>query len=347
MKNWISSIDQLKEYLEQKQIDPALCHLPTQNFLETFFPMRIPVHYAALIDWQNPEDELRKMVLPIAEEEDIQSYELADPIGDHEKEAVPGLIHRYPDRCLLLLTSHCRVHCRFCFRREVVGKVRPVNFEKIKEYLLAHPEIKEVIFSGGDPGTFPPAFLDNIRRQLSDVKHITRWRFHTRVPAVDPQAISDEWLEAVCKLPGKKVIVIHTNHARELCEHVAELVQKMLDRQILVLSQSVLLKGVNADHGSLKTLFETLVKIGVKPYYLHHLDLAEGTSHFRVSVEEGKKIFRSLRGTLSSVCMPEYVVDLPGGFGKVPIMWLERVDKKTYKALTFEGKEVLYTDYGV
>lgn len=345
MPTWISNFSELKTYLSHRY--------GSEDFLIDHeiegvagFPLRIPYQYADQIDWQDAQDPLRLMVMPTRAENIIQPYELADPIGDSEKEVVPGLIHRYPDRCLLLLTSHCRVHCRFCFRREVVGDVRPVDFKAIKNYLQMHPEIHEVIFSGGDPGTFPPAFLDNVCRQLADISHITRWRFHSRVPAVEPGAISDDWLQAVSQFNGKKIIVVHINHPRELTAPVQQLLEKMLRSGILLLSQSVLLKGVNADTATLAELFTALVAAGVKPYYLHHLDRAHGTSQFRVSIEEGKRIFMSLRGTLSSVCMPEYVVDLPGGFGKTPVMWLERLDKKTYKAQTFENKEVIYTDFG-
>lgn len=356
MQTYISSLEELRAYLRVRYADSAHPRTAGSSFLtdsvisvdETAgvagFPLRIPYYYADLIDWQNPNDPLRMIAMPHKSEEIIQSYELTDPIGDHEKEVVPGLIHRYPDRCLLLLTSHCKIHCRFCFRREVVGKVRPVNFIAIKNYLLMHSEIKEVIFSGGDPGTFPVAFLDNIRRQLSGITHIERWRFHTRVPAVDPASITDEWLATVEKFSGKKVIVIHTDHPKELTSQLKQLVDKMLQKNYLVLSQSVLLKNVNADVQTLAEFFTKLISIGIKPYYLHHLDQARGTSHFRISIAEGKNIFKALRGTLSSICMPEYVVDLPGGFGKVPVMWLEKISNNQYKALTFEGKEVVYID---
>lgn len=344
MQQVISNFTELKAYL-QGRYGSADFLIADEIEGVVGFPLRIPVQYADLINWHDKQDPLRMMVMPTQAENHIEPYELADPIGDGEKEVVPGLIHRYPDRCLLLLTSHCRVHCRFCFRREVVGKVRPVNFTAIKKYLKSHPEIHEVIFSGGDPGTFPAAFLDNVRRQLSGIKHINRWRFHSRVPAVEPRAITDEWLAAVSQFTGKKILVMHVNHPRELSDAVKTLLQKMLDQNILLLSQSVLLKGVNADFATLAELFSQLVTVGVKPYYLHHLDRARGTSQFRVSIEDGKRIFTSLRGTLSSICMPEYVVDLPGGFGKVPVMWLEHLADKLYKARTFEGKEVEYRDF--
>ncbi len=356
MKTWISSLEELEQYWRLRYGDTGVTRTTDSqnnfNFLNSSetsgianFPLRIPYYYADLIDWKNPQDPLRLIAMPQVQESNRKVYELSDPIGDHDREVVPGLIHRYPDRCLLFLTSHCKIHCRFCFRREVVGKVRPVNFIAIKKYLAAHPEIQEVIFSGGDPGTFPVAFLDNIRRQLAGITHITRWRFHTRVPAVDPDSMTSEWLDVVKMFVGTKIIVIHINHPNEITPAVTRLVAKMLERKVLVLSQSVLLKNVNSSVETLKIFFTQLLEAGIKPYYLHHLDLAEGTSHFRISIEEGKNIFKALRGTLSSICMPEYVLDLPGGFGKVPVMWLEQVGEKEYKAKTFEGKEVLYKDH--
>lgn len=347
MTDYISNITQLESYFSKRYgtTSDLITDFETEGIQS--FPLRIPQAYADLIDWHDKQDPLRKMVMPSMQEESVSSYELADPIGDGEREVVPGLIHRYGDRCLLLLTSHCRVHCRFCFRREVVGKARPVQFAAIKKYLEEHSEIKEVIFSGGDPATFPPAFLDNVRRQLSGISHIERWRFHSRVPAVDPEYITSEWLSVLEKFTGKKIIVIHINHAHELSVAVKKLITDFLQCGVLVLSQTVLLKGVNDSAEVLTELFTQLVQAGVKPYYLHHLDQAKGTSHFRTSIAAGRQLFQQLRGNLSSVCMPEYVLDLPGGYGKVPVMWLSQLDEKNYQATTFEGKVVIYRDWGV
>jgi lysine 2,3-aminomutase len=367
MQSYISSFDELKRYLSiryveqatsanglpacsatvSKKLDPATLLSPEESSGIRGFPLRIPYYYADLIDWKNPHDPLRLMAMPREIEKNVAAYELADPIGDQDREVVPGLIHRYPDRCLLLLTSHCKIHCRFCFRREVVGKVRPVQFAAIREYLTMHKEIHEVIFSGGDPGTFPPAFLDNIRRQLSDIRHIQCWRFHTRIPVADPSCITDEWLAVLDRFRGKKVVVIHTNHPAELTSQVRCLVNKMLQKNILVVSQTVLLKNVNDDVPTLKIFFRQLVDFGIKPYYLHHLDQARGTSHFRISIAEGKNIFKALRGSLSSICMPEYVLDLPRGMGKIPVMWLEKITNTQYRAQTFEGITVTYTDQAI
>jgi len=344
----IRSAAELQTYLHKKGLSWETAHLPAQALFEHGFPLRIPEFYAELIDWQDPTDPLRLMVIPDIREAEVRPYELTDPIGDHAREVVPGLIHRYPDRCLLLLTSYCLVHCRFCFRREVVGKVRPVQFQHIQEYLAQHPEVRELIFSGGDPFTFPVGFVQSLTQHLTQLTHVTTWRFHSRVPAIDPAAVSDEWIGQLQELhtqwKKRVIIVIHINHPREVTTQFKHLVEKLIAAGCLLLSQTVLLKGVNTDHKTLADLFRSLVLLGVKPYYLHHLDQVVGSHHFRISIEEGKTLFHSLRGNVSGVCMPEYVLDLPGGDGKVPVMWMHSDDHKEYQVTTFEGKKVTYVD---
>ncbi len=184
---------------------------------------------------------------------------------------------------------------------------------------------------------------------FGELTHITTWRFHTRAPSTDPSALSDEWLAQLLDLKknmGKKVvIVIHVNHVRELTPEFLLLVERLQNIGCLVLSQTVLLKGVNADAYTLTELFRSLVAGNVTPFYLHHLDQVYGSDHFRVSIETGKKIFQSLRGNVSGICLPEYMLDLPGGYGKVPVMWLERIDQKTYQATTFDGQIIEYIDH--
>lgn len=341
----IRTLEQLTEYLRSQQLTLADCKLEYLQTLSASFPIRLSTHYARLINWKNEADPLRKMVIPQVEESNVYDYELSDPIGDHTFEAVPGLVHRYPDRCLLLLTTHCLVHCRYCFRREVVGEVRPVDFKQIVKYLKQHTEIKEIIFSGGDPGTFPPGFMKTLFRYFDQIDHITTYRFHSRVPIADPVSMTDEWIGVLGQTPKKVVMVIHANHAQEISAETARLCQRLLQQGIMLLSQSVLLKKINNSQQTLTDLFRKLVEVGIKPYYLHHPDLVKGTHHFRVSIAEGKQLFTSLRGSLSSVCMPEYVLDLPSGKGKVPVMWLTQIAPNIYQARTFTGNVVEYTDY--
>jgi lysine 2,3-aminomutase len=345
----IRSVEELEKFLIAKGMSWDEAQLPKKEVFSENFPVRIPYYYADLINWKNPKDPLRLMVIPDEREKHPKDYELGDPIGDHAREAVPGLIHRYPDRCLLLLTSYCLVHCRFCFRREVVGKVRPVQFGRIAKYLETQPHVEEIIFSGGDPFTFPVGFLQTLTTQLSHLDHVQTWRFHTRVPAIDPESVTDQWIEQLAQLGkkfGKKVVIVtHINHPSEVTPQFEVLVRKLLSAECLVLSQTVMLKGANTDRETLMKLFRSLVHTGVKPYYLHHLDQVYGSHHFRISIEEGKKLFSSLRGQLSSICLPEYVLDLPGGKGKVPVMWFKEAKPKHYTITTFEGEEVLYIDH--
>ncbi len=348
MAKILRSIEELEHFLAKQNLQWDGCFLPPKNELALAFPLRIPEHYARLIDWRNPNDPLRLIVIPQSAEKHVRDYELTDPIGDEAHEVVPGLIHRYPDRALLLLTSHCLVHCRFCFRREVVGKVRPVQFARIVEYLQKHPEIREIIFSGGDPFTFPVGFLSSMIHFLSPIRHIRVWRFHTRVPAVDPESMSQEWLDTLKQISHVKLIVVmHIDHPREITPETVTLLEKLHQAGCLVLSQTVLLKGVNDSAETLTQLFRGLINAGVKPYYLHHLDQVVGTHHFRLSIEEGKALYQSLRGHISGVCLPEYVLDLPGGHGKIPISWLEKVGPETYRATTYRGQKIEYVDHAV
>jgi len=349
----LRSLPELEAFLQSQSLSLAECGLEYLRLSTNPFPLRIPEHYARLIDWRDLSDPLKLIVIPQPEEQQVTEYELADPIGDAAHEAVPGLIHRYPDRVLLLLTTYCHIHCRFCFRREVVGRVRPIDFVKIREYLSEHPEVSEVIFSGGDPFTYPVGFLRSLQEQLSGLEHVKIWRFHTRIPATDPEAINNKWLDVMERFPGQKVVVLHVDHPREVSAETVSLIQKLQVRGCVLLSQTVLLKGVNNSRETLIELFRTLMQHGVKPYYLHHLDQARGTSHYRLSIEKGLALFQSLRGHLSGICLPEYVLDLPGGYGKIPVSWLERGanrendtdNHRNYFAHTFEGKTVKYVDH--
>ncbi|MDQ3009067.1 MAG: KamA family radical SAM protein [bacterium] len=343
------SVAELEHYLLSKKLSLEQCALTYLRTLpEVSLSLRIPTAYADLINWTDINDPLRKIVVPSEAEMTIQPYEVLDPIGDAAREVVPGLIHRYPDRVLLLLTSYCLVHCRFCFRKEVVGKVRPVAFTAMRQYLTQHTEVRELIFSGGDPFTFPVGFLESMIEHFSSLKHVTTWRFHTRIPAVDPQAVTEEFLHilgSIEKMGIKVIVVIHIDHPRELTSNVQSLITKLREQRILVLSQTVLLREVNDSAETLLDLFRKLTLSGVMPYYLHHLDQAPGTHHFRVSIEQGKRLFQSLRGQTAGYALPEYVLDLPGGQGKVPVMWLKKIGESQYQVTNFEGKTITYHDH--
>ena len=278
---------------------------------------------AGLIDPADASDPIARQFVPDPAELTILPEENADPIGDHAHEPVPGLIHRYPDRVLLKFVNTCAVYCRFCFRREMVGPQSPsLSSEALAAALAhvgAHPEIWEVIVSGGDPLVASPRRLKGLMQALSGIGHVRIVRLHTRVPVVAPDRVTDA-LVAALKAPGKTTFVaIHANHPRELTEAARAALARLADAGIPLVSQTVLLAGVNDDAATLAALMRAFVECRVKPYYLHHGDLAPGTGHFRTTIREGQALMRALRGTVSGLCQPTYVLDIPGGHGKVPV----------------------------
>jgi lysine 2,3-aminomutase len=286
---------------------------------------------AELIDPADPRDPLGRQFIPDPAEKDRRPEERADPIGDETHSPVPGIVHRYPDRVLLKPLDICAVYCRFCFRRETVGQGKPLSQPELDgafDYIRAHPDIWEVILTGGDPLMLSPRRLARIVAALAAIGHVRVIRVHTRVPVAEPARITPALVRAL-SAPGKATyVVLHANHARELTPQARAACARLVDAGIPMLSQSVLLRGVNDDAAALAELMRTLVECRVKPYYLHHGDLAPGTAHWRTSIEEGQALMRSLRGRLSGLCQPAYVLDIPGGHGKSPIgpCYIARID---------------------
>jgi lysine 2,3-aminomutase len=293
------------------------------------FAVALTDEVAALIDPANPADPIGAQFVPSAAELQTAEEERVDPIGDARWSPVPGIVHRYPDRVLLKPSLVCPVYCRFCFRREQIGAKATVldraALDRAFAYIRERPEIWEVIVTGGDPFLLAPRRVAQIVRTLAAIEHVQVIRFHTRVPIVDPRRVGDALVEA---LDADKAVyvVIHANHPRELTGMVTAAVRRLTRAGIPVLSQSVLLRGVNDDAAVLESLFRRLVAMRVKPYYLHHPDLARGTAHFRGGIDDGQKLMRELRARASGLCQPTYVLDIPGGHGKVPIgpCWLQR-----------------------
>jgi lysine 2,3-aminomutase len=286
------------------------------------FAVAVTEDVAELIDPADDRDPIAAQFVPREAELAWAAEERADPIGDERWSPVPGIVHRYPDRVLLKPTLLCPVYCRFCFRREVVGKKGSVldqaSLARAFDYIRQRPQIWEVIVTGGDPFLLAPRRIADIVRILDQIPHLGVLRFHTRVPVVDPRRVSGALVEA---LAAEKAVyvVIHANHPRELTTQVQEAVLRLSRAGIPLLSQTVLLRGVNDHAAVLETLFRRLTAMRVKPYYLHHADLAPGTSHFRTGIASGQRLVRSLRGRVSGLCQPTYVLDIPGGYGKVPI----------------------------
>lgn len=285
---------------------------------------------AALIDPADPSDPIGLQYLPSPEELISAPGEQADPIGDQIHAPVKGIVHRYPDRLLLTATYACAVYCRFCFRREVVGPggaggLTPAELDGALAYIAGHPEVWEVILTGGDPLVLSPRRIADLVRHLSDIPHVKILRVHTRLPVADPEKVSDALVEALSSSRLTLAVGVHVNHARELTPAADAALARLAGAGALLLSQTVLLRGVNDRVEVLGDLMRALVERGVRPYYLHHPDPAPGTARFRVTLAEGQALVRGLRGRYSGLCQPTYVLDIPGGFGKVPAgpAWIE------------------------
>ncbi|HKH35139.1 MAG TPA: lysine-2,3-aminomutase-like protein [Beijerinckiaceae bacterium] len=288
------------------------------------YAIAITPEMAGLIDPADLDDPIARQFVPDGRELGRTPEETEDPIGDAAHSPVEGIVHRYPDRVLLKPLHACAVYCRFCFRREMVGPkglgtLSPEALSGALAYIENRPEIWEVIVTGGDPLILSPRRLRELTRRLAAVEHVKVIRFHTRVPVVDPSRITPALVRSL-KAPGKaSYIALHANHPREFTPAAREAVARIADAGIPLLGQSVLLRGVNDDAETLAALMRTFVENRVKPYYLHHGDLAPGTAHLRTSIDEGQALMRGLRGRLSGLCQPDYVLDIPGGHGKAPI----------------------------
>lgn len=277
-----------------------------------------------LIDPRDPADPIGAQFRPDTRELIIAPDEIADPIGDDAHTPVKGVVHRYADRCLLKLVHVCPVYCRFCFRREMVGPqgdgtLSGGELDAAIAYIESHPKIWEVIFTGGDPFLLSARRAREITQRLAAIAHVKILRWHTRIPAVDPLRVTPDLVEAIKAEDATTYVVLHANHPRELTREARAAIARLVDAGVPMLSQSVLLKGVNDDADTLEALMRALVEARVKPYYLHHLDKAPGTSHFRCSIEQGQQLTRALQERASGLAQPTYVLDIPGGHGKAPL----------------------------
>jgi lysine 2,3-aminomutase len=275
-----------------------------------------------LIDVADPHDPIALQFVPDEREADRRPQENPDPIGDEAHSPVAGVVHRYPDRVLLKIVNTCAVYCRFCFRREMVGPGRGAltgrALAAAVDYIGRTPEIWEVILTGGDPLLLSPRRLKDVMSRLAAIDHVKVLRLHTRIPVAAPERVTPALLRAL-RTTKATFMVLHANHARELTDAARGACARVIDAGIPMLSQSVLLRGVNDDAEALGALMRALVECRIKPYYLHHPDLAPGTAHLRPSIAEGQALLRTLHGRYSGLCQPQYVLDIPGGHGKSPI----------------------------
>ncbi|WP_309643015.1 lysine-2,3-aminomutase-like protein [Phenylobacterium sp.] len=305
---------------EAKLIAPD--QLPGLERVAAQYAVAITPAMAELIETAG--DPIARQFLPDPRELDVHPDERADPVGDEVRSPVEGVVHRYPDRVLLKVTHTCAVYCRFCFRREMVGPqglgaLTPAELDAALAYIAARPEIWEVIVTGGDPLVLSARRLGDLMDRLGGIDHVKVVRFHTRVPVVDPGAVTGEVVAALKRADKAVYVAIHANHARELTEAARIACAKFVDAGIPLLGQTVLLHGVNDDADALGALMRAFVETRIKPYYLHHGDLAPGTTHLRTTIAEGQALMRALRGDYSGLCQPTYVLDIPGGHGKAPV----------------------------
>jgi lysine 2,3-aminomutase len=337
----------------------AVSDLPDLEKVAARYAVAVTPAMAALIDPDDPDDPIARQFVPSAAELVSQQSESADPIGDHAHSPVTGIVHRYPDRVLFKLVHVCAVYCRFCFRREMVGPgkgtgLSPGAYDNALAYIRAHSEIWEVILTGGDPLMLSPRRLAEIMADIAAIDHVRIIRIHTRVPVADPPRIGREMIAALKVKGATTWVALHANHPRELTDKARAACAGIIDAGIPMVSQSVLLRGVNDDAAVLEALMRAFVECRIKPYYLHHGDLAPGTSHLRTTLAHGQELMRALRGRVSGLCQPDYVLDIPGGHGKAPAgpnylspadsfsQQREQVEETRYRVVDYCGEVHLY-----
>ncbi|NCB37879.1 MAG: lysine 2,3-aminomutase [Erysipelotrichia bacterium] len=318
VKNRIETIEELKKYvsLTELEIDGI------QDCLTTL-RMAITPYYLTLINPDNPNDPVRKQAIPTASELYRSPADLEDPLHEDGDSPVPGLTHRYPDRALLLVTDQCSMYCRHCTRRRFAGQkdcaMPASNIDKAIDYIAANPQIRDVVVSGGDPLLLDDNKLEGIIQKLRAIPHVEIIRIGTRTPVVLPQRITPELCDMLKKYHPIWVNT-HYNHPKEITSDAARACELLSYAGIPLGNQSVLLAGVNDCVHVMKKLVHELIKVRVRPYYIYQCDLSYGLSHFRTPVAKGIEIIEALRGHTSGFCVPTYVVDAPGGGGKIPVM---------------------------
>ncbi|HWG06647.1 MAG TPA: lysine-2,3-aminomutase-like protein [Beijerinckiaceae bacterium] len=305
--------------------------LPAIEAVVARYAVAITPLIAGLIDPNDADDPIARQFVPDPAELVRMPEDRDDPIGDEAHSPVAGIVHRYPDRVLLKLLHACPVYCRFCFRREIVGPggpaaLSPEALDSALDYIRSHDAIWEVILTGGDPLALSARRLADVMAALAAIAHVKVVRLHTRVPVVDPARVTGGLVAALKIAPKATYVALHANHPREFTDAARSACARLIDAGIPMVSQTVLLRGVNDDIETLSLLMRVFVENRIKPYYLHHGDLAPGTAHLRTDIATGQALMRALRGRFSGLCQPSYVLDIPGGHGKSPIgpAYLER-----------------------
>jgi lysine 2,3-aminomutase len=314
-KTFAASITRLEELADHHPIDVEALQRVVEHY-----PMRITRYYLSLI--QEPDDPIWRQCIPDLHELE-EDHLPVDPLNEEGSSPVPGLIHRYPDRVVLLVSSVCPTYCRFCMRKHRLGSGGTLNtihtIDHGLKYVEKNSHIRDVILSGGDPFILSDEFLEDTLERLQRIPHVEMIRINTRTPVTLPERITSH-LCRMLKRYHPLYVNIHFNHPSEITPQSKEACARLADAGIPLGNQTVLLKGVNDEPEVMKRMMQKLLTIRVRPYYIHHMDLVKGTGHFRTSVEQGLRTIAGLRGHTSGMATPHYVIDLPGGKGKVPIL---------------------------
>jgi len=312
------------------------------------FRVDITPYFASLIDPADPACPIRRQVIPTDEELVPDSAEMVDSLGEDAHSPVPGLVHRYPDRVLMLVTTQCASYCRYCTRSRIVGdpsaQFGRSDYDAQIRYIAGNPQVRDVLVSGGDPLTLPPRVLENLLRRLRAIPHVEVLRIGSRVPVFLPQRITQELVQMLSQF-HPLWLNVHVNHPKEITREVEVALARLADAGIPLGNQSVLLAGVNDCPNVMKDLVHKLVRNRVRPYYVYQCDLVHGSGHFRTPVAVGMEIIESLRGHTSGFAVPTFVIDAPRGGGKIPIMpnYLLSQSGDRVVVRNFEGFITAYT----
>ncbi|MBA4136540.1 MAG: lysine 2,3-aminomutase [Opitutus sp.] len=342
LKNRVTSIEQLERLMTLTPEEKAGCLFAAHKLALAITP-----YFFNLIDRNDPNCPIRKQVIPRIDESIVSQEEMLDSLGEDEHSPVPGLVHRYPDRVLFLVTDRCASYCRYCTRSRLVSNAQDYNFhpeyEQALRYIEAHPEIRDVLLSGGDPLLLSDKKLDHLLGRLRAIKHVEFIRIGSRIPVFLPQRITPE-LGEIFKKHGPIWMSIHVNHPKEATQELRDACERLSFAGVPLGNQSVLLRGVNDDVEVMKALVHRLLRMRVRPYYLYQMDLITGGAHFKADVRKGLEIIQALRGHTTGYAVPQYVIDAPGGGGKVPINpdYVEKITDDEVVFRNFEGRQFRY-----
>jgi lysine 2,3-aminomutase len=342
LKNRITSLEQLEAYLELTAEERDGCKLTRSKLALAITP-----YFFNLIDPSDPNDPLRRQVVPRIDETHVSPEEKLDPVGEETSKVSEGIIHRYPDRVLFLVTDRCAAYCRYCTRSRMVSNAQDYNFHpKIEsglDYIRKHSEIRDVLLSGGDPLLLSDSKLDYLLGELHKIPHVEFVRIGSRIPVFLPQRITPGLCE-ILKKQGPVWLSIHANHPNECSVELHDACARLSYSGVPLGSQTVLIRGVNDDANTMQSLIHRLLMIRVRPYYLYQCDLINGSSHLRTNVQKGIEIIRALRGHTTGYAIPQFVIDAPGGGGKIPINpdYVKEITDTEIIMQNFLGEEYRY-----